>query len=188
VFKVGFSQRFVITLASHAAAAASRFVLSSEYQLCALKSWLIIDNCLLNESFLTLSPVLRATLSLTIDLLLPGLPLADHYLSKGQQLSCSPVLSFHGWHRKLIHQLFPIFCLLVNLLVIAALWAIGALIATTGLSLQVHTLIVGIHQPADDSEWQAIILDIALSYYCFQMEYDDSGINWNGEAHPDPQL
>ncbi len=44
------------------------------------------------------------------------------------------------WHRELIRQLFRISCLLVDLLAIAAFWAILAL--TTGLSVQVHTSII----------------------------------------------
>jgi len=48
------------------------------------------------------------------------------------------------WRRELNHQLFSIFCLLVDLWVIAAIWAILTLAATTESSLQVHTLIIAI--------------------------------------------
>lgn len=47
-----------------------------------------------------------------------------------------------GWRRELIRQLFSIVCFLVDLLAIAASWAILALTITTGLSLQVHALLI----------------------------------------------
>jgi hypothetical protein len=90
-----------------------------------------------------LSPVLRTTLSLICGSSEPGLLLADHYLSKSQQLKCSPVLSLHGWHRKLMPQLFSIgdCSILGNC----------RFDSKTRSSLQSHFLIIATPQPADDS-------------------------------------
>lgn len=48
------------------------------------------------------------------------------------------------WRRELNHQLFSIFCLLIDLLAVAAFWAILTLTATTELSLQVPRILIAI--------------------------------------------
>ncbi len=76
--------------------------------------------------------MLRATLSLIVDRLLPGLLLDDHYLSEGQQLKCSPVPSFSWLAQEVDSSAVFNRLFLVDLLVIAAFWAIAALTATLG--------------------------------------------------------